>query len=204
MDKGGWLPVIHSNVIKSWNILVKRSCLRANCLLGTVVMSFRSYFCPLIMHLSGRIYTLLCKHANWLCVCAGLCLWALRYGSSNDLLYEDVGHGWKTPESYKCLENNVTIPNDRCKEIWLLCELCSIIFHKKIKILTLEKSKCIPPVKSFRFIRKQLSEQTSFNSSSLSFLCLSRLRNLLKVEILADKWIRTGRCLSTTLLLLTY
>lgn len=59
-------------------------------------------------------------------------------------------------------------------------------------------------VKSFRFITKWLNEQTSFNSSSLSFLCRSRLRNLLKAKILASKWIRSGRCLSTTLLLLTY
>lgn len=208
MDEGGWLPVIHSNVIRSWNILVKRSCLRANCLLGTVVMSFRSYFCPLIMHLSVHIYApslQACKLALVVLVCAWFCLQALRYGSNSDSLYEDVGCGWKTPEGYKCFENNFTIPIDTCKEIWLLCELCSIIFHRQIKVLILERSKSrwVPPVKSFRFITR-LSEQTSFNSSSLSFLCLSRLWNLLKVEILADKWIRTGRCLSTTLLLLTY
>lgn len=99
---------------------MKRSCLRTNCLLGTVVMSFQIYSCPLIVHLYVRIYApslQACKLALDVLVCAQFCLWALRYGNSNQSLYEDMGHGWKTPEGYECLENNITIPNDMCKEI---------------------------------------------------------------------------------------
>jgi len=113
MDEGGWLPVTHSDVIKYCNILVKRSCLRASCLWGTVVMSFQSYFCALIIHLSVCIYTLSLqawKLALDVLVCAWFCLWALRYGSSNELFYEDMGHGWKSPEGYECLGNNPTSP----------------------------------------------------------------------------------------------
>lgn len=116
-----------------------------------------------------------------------------------------MGHAWKSPEGCGCIGDNSAILNNTCRRIRLLYELSFSIFHKQIEILIFEN------VNTTEFCQSNHSDQQQSYQANRHLLILlhfplpslSRLRNLLKAEILADKWIRTGRCFSTTHLLLT-
>lgn len=162
----------------------------------------------MITHLSVRIYVPslhACKQALNTSFHAQCCLRALRCGSNNDPLQANVGHAWKSPEGCGWIGDNSVILNNTCGRIRLLWELSFSIFHKQIKILIFENVSTTE-FRQSNHLDPQQSDQANRHLLILLHFplsSLSRLRNLLKAEILADKWMRTGRCLSTTHLLLT-
>lgn len=116
---------------------------------------FLELFLPLI-HASISMHASF-KHANKLLMywsVLGFFCGVSDNDNNSHSLYEDVGHGWKTPQDYKCLENSVTTPIANARKFACSVNCNLYFFCKQIKILILEKSKRVPPVKSFRFITK--------------------------------------------------